>query len=168
MILRSIAVGIGVVLGGLASQLPEFAQQYRQRLGGALDELTAQVQQFDADASGAGVDRNGALDRLMGNAEPIAHGRGVAMQRAIVRRDRLADQQKKFQSAGSFGRLAAFVGDFDPQLAGRAWSDFEPALPVTPEGLACAGAGLLGGFGLTHLAAAPFRRRRRPAEGRVA
>ena len=163
MLLRSLALVVGLVSAGLASQVPEFAQQYRQRLGGALDELTAMIQQFDADATQEGTDRNGALDTLMRNAEPIARGRGVAMQRAIVRRDRLADQQRKFETAGSFGRLAAFAQDFDPQLARRAWSDFEPALPATPEGAACAGAGLIGGYGLAHLFAAPFRRRRRTA-----
>ena len=119
MFLRSLALAVGLLFGGLASQVPEFAQQYRQRLGGALDELSAMVQQFDADAAHEGTDRNGALDRLMSNAEPIARGRGVAMQRAIVRRDRLADQQRKFETAGSFGRLVAFAQDFDPQLAQR-------------------------------------------------
>ena len=33
------------------SQAPEFAQQYRQRLGGALDELRRVVADFDADAA---------------------------------------------------------------------------------------------------------------------
>lgn len=31
----------------LFSQAPEFAQQYRQRLGGAIDELTTSIQSFD-------------------------------------------------------------------------------------------------------------------------
>lgn len=161
MIVRAIALGVGVLCGALASQAPEFAQQYRQRLGGALDELTAMVTQFDDDARRAGMDRLGAVDALMRNGEPIARGRGVAMQQTIVRRDRLADQQQRFQTAGPFGRLLAFVSDFDPQLAGRAWKDFEPAAPLTAEGAASAGAGLVAGYGLTSLIAWPFGRRRR-------
>ena len=44
MILRRFALMFGLFCGVAASQLPEFAQQYRQRLGGALDELTALVE----------------------------------------------------------------------------------------------------------------------------
>ena len=49
--LGRLAVGIAAAAGALtASQLPEFAQQYRQRLGGALEELRQVVADFDADA----------------------------------------------------------------------------------------------------------------------
>ena len=57
MIVRAVALGVGVLCGALASQAPEFAQQYRQRLGGALDELTAIVAQFDDDARRAEIGR---------------------------------------------------------------------------------------------------------------
>ena len=36
---RRLALAIGLVFAIIAAQAPEFAQQYRQRLGGALDEL---------------------------------------------------------------------------------------------------------------------------------
>ena len=45
MILRRLAFAVSLLLGALASQLPEFAQQYRQRLGGAIDELQRIVAQ---------------------------------------------------------------------------------------------------------------------------
>lgn len=162
-VLRTVSLAVGLLTGAAFSQLPEFAQQYRQRLGGALDELTAAVKQFDQDATGAGMDRNKAIDTLMHNQEQIARGRGVAIQKTIERQVRLSDQQEKFRDAGPFGRLFAFAYDFDPQLASRAWGDFEPAAPLTAEGAASAGAGLVAGYGLTQLIAAPFRRRRRTA-----
>ena len=59
-LLHGLALIVGVVFGGAFSQAPEFAQQYRQRLGGALDELTAIVQRFDQDAARAGLDRRRA------------------------------------------------------------------------------------------------------------
>ena len=39
MRVHPVAFVIGLLLGFALSQTPEFAQQYRQRLGGAIDEL---------------------------------------------------------------------------------------------------------------------------------
>jgi len=39
MIFNRIAFALALFAAVLGSQFPEFAQQYRQRLGGALDEL---------------------------------------------------------------------------------------------------------------------------------
>ena len=50
--LGRLIVGLAAAGGALtASQLPEFTQQYRQRLGGAVDELLRVVADFDADAA---------------------------------------------------------------------------------------------------------------------
>jgi hypothetical protein len=161
MIIRTAALGFALLCGVAASQIPEFVQQYRQRLGGALDELTAIVRQFDVDAAGVGMDRPKAIATLNDNPDPLARGRGRAMQDAVQRRERLADQDRKFRTDGPLARLVAFAEDFDPQLASRTWADFEPAVPTTPEGLVCAGAGALGGYGFLRLIVAPFRLRRR-------
>ena len=39
MLFRRLAAGVALLVAALASQLPEFTQQYSQRLGGAIDEL---------------------------------------------------------------------------------------------------------------------------------
>ena len=51
MIRRLISIVGGVGLGLVASQFPEYAQQYEQRLGGAVDELRVFVEKFDASAA---------------------------------------------------------------------------------------------------------------------
>jgi hypothetical protein len=160
LVLRRLALGFGLLCGLVASQLPEFAQQYRQRLGGALDELTAIVAQFNAEAASAGMDSRKAIAALEANGDPLVRDRGRAINQTIVRREKLADQLAGFETAGPFGRLAVFAGDFDSRIAQRAWSAFEPAIPVTTEGFACAGAGAVAGYGLVRLLAKPFRRRR--------
>ena len=51
MFTRRLAAAIGLLFALLGMQGPEFTQQYRQRLGGALDELKRAVSVFDADAA---------------------------------------------------------------------------------------------------------------------
>ncbi len=51
MRVHPVAFVIGLLLGFALSQTPEFAQQYSQRLGGALDELQRIVQQARSRAS---------------------------------------------------------------------------------------------------------------------
>jgi len=160
MILRRFALVFGLFCGVVASQLPEFAQQYRQRLGGALDELTALVDQFASEARAAGLDTKGAVAQLEANSEQLVRDRGKSMEQTIARRERLSDQQKKMQDAGPFARLFVFAQSYDSGIARRAWGDFEPAVPTTAEGFATAGAGGFFGYMLLRLVGAPFRRRR--------
>ena len=78
MLLRRLAIAIGLLCALLGSQLPEFAQQYRQRLGGALDELNRMIAQFDAEASGQSLTRDQGLDHLKTNDDPLARQRREA------------------------------------------------------------------------------------------
>jgi hypothetical protein len=166
---RTISIGLALAGALAASQAPEYAQQYRQRLGGAIDELAAMVRQFDADASGLGLDRNAAVDRLKSNADPVAQKRGDAMAGSVHRLDRLEQQRRTMQEAGPLGRIVALASDPDPQVARRALEDFEPAVPTTAEGAAVAGLGFLASYGLVRLIVLPFRKlfRRRPEKARV-
>ena len=74
----------------------------------------------------------------------------------------LRGQREAYDRAGPVGRMAALAGAFDPAVARGAYADYEPALPVTSEGLISAGAGLVVGWLGVHVLAWPFRRRRRP------
>lgn len=152
-----LAAGLGGAVAG--SQIPEFAQQYRQRIGGAIDELKPMVVRFDADARAAGLDRAGALGRLQDNPEPIVKARGLAAADMVARLEILEDQQRRMQGAGPFGRILVLAEEPDPQLARGTWRDFEPAIPATIEGAATAGVGFAAGAGLLALILAPFRRR---------
>ena len=161
MILRRFALLFGLFCGVVASQLPEFAQQYRQRLGGALDELTALVDQFATEASAAGLDTKGAVAQLEANTEQLVRERGKSMEQTMARRERLAAQKTQMQEAGPFARLLVFAQSYDQGIARRAWGDFEPAVPTTAEGFATAGAGGFFGYLILRILGAPFRRRRR-------
>ena len=70
-IVRIAAFALGLLGAVTASQGPEFAQQYRQRLGGSIDELHRIVARFDADAAANGETRERAIGRLRGNPDDL-------------------------------------------------------------------------------------------------
>ena len=155
------ALAIGLLCALVGSQISEFAQQYRQRLGGALDELNRVVAQFDAEAEAQSLTRAQGIERLKGNADGLASERGLAIERDVARAGRLARQKEAFQNGGPVTRLASLIANFDPATATQTIADFEPAAPLTFENLVVAGLALLFGMGATHLVAWPIRRRLR-------
>jgi len=161
MLARRLALAIALIAGLIGSQGPEFAQQYRQRAGGALDELRRIVTRFDAEASSESLTPSDAIRRLEANGEALARKRGEDMRRTIAREDRLARQLQAMASAGPLRRLAVMVADMDPEIAGRTLDAYEPAAPLTSEAAVAAGVAALLGWGATHLIAWPFRRRSR-------
>ena len=163
---RTIVVAVGLLLAGVFSQMPEYVQQYRQRLGGAIDELSKIVTAFDEDAKSQGLARGVALDRLAGNSDPLASQRGQRMTQTINRYERLERQQTALETSGPVYRLVAFARDFDSEVAEGAYDDFEPAIPVTIEGIVAAVVGFfLALFGGGSVAAAKrWRQSRREAE----
>lgn len=163
MMARTIALAFALVGGVTTSQLPEFAQQYRQRLGGAIDALTQVVQEFREDATRQGLSMQEAIGRLSETADAFVATQGARIERSVERLDALERQRDALREAGPFERLAVFLRDLDPQLARATYEDFEPAVPATAEGAVAAGAGFLGillTFGLFGRIIRRMRRRR--------
>ncbi len=165
---RILALAIGLFSGLAASQAPEFAQQYRQRIGGAIDELRRVVGTFDENARAEGVTREQAITRLSEQPDRLVQRQAPAMAEIVDRLQRLERQRDAVANAGQFERLAVLARGFDGQLARATYLDFEPAWPATSEGLVVGGAGfLLGWAGLGLLFRAfgrlkPSRWRRHP------
>jgi Protein of unknown function (DUF2937) len=141
--LKSIVDGIAAVLGAAVfSQLPEFVQQYLQRLGGHRDEALRFLQVLTTQGSEASA-----------NLLAIADARAAALTQAL---DAIA-------GATDLTRPLVFLRYIDPDIARTTLDVFRPAVPLTPAGLVYGGGGLIVGVVLLHLAAAPFtwfRRRR--------
>ncbi len=146
-IMRIVAFGLGLLGGITASQGPEFAQQYRQRLGGAIDELRQVIQRFDADAQASGETRESAIARLRSNADDFVSRQGAAMQANAERLGRLETHRETMMQAGPFARVALMVRDGDRDLMQAVYRDFEPALPVTEEGLLSSAVGFIAVWG---------------------
>ena len=105
MILRRIAFFVALLVAVLAMQLPEFAEQYRQRLGGAIDALAAVVARFDSDSAQQGLTEAGGIDRLQANGDALVRKRAKPSPTTSSACKRCATRKRSFaakaQSPGS-------------------------------------------------------------------
>jgi hypothetical protein len=116
----------------LGSQFPEFVQQYLQRLGGHRDEAWR------------------FLESLMRSGMPIDNPIRIAAEQRFLALDQALNE---ITLSTGFGRLVTFFETADWDIARAAGHAFRPAVPLTPEGLAFAGIGLVLGVALCHLVA---------------
>lgn len=163
-IVRIVAFGLGLCGGIVASQGPEFAQQYRQRLGGAIDELRQVITRFDTDAQASGETQASAIARLRANTDDFVSRQGAAMQANVERLDRLEAHRGAMMQAGPFARVALMMRDGDRDVMEAVTRDFEPAVPVTEEGVLSSAIGFIAVWGglllLAGFVRSLFRRRR--------
>ncbi|AYD02770.1 DUF2937 family protein [Neorhizobium sp. NCHU2750] len=131
-VVRRVLVLLVVASGGvLFSQAPEFAQQYRQRLGGAIDELTSIIQTFDEQANHEGLDRRAALNIYSLSSEPFLHSQGDAMRRTFERYEALSDQFEDLAAAPPVLRPLAILQHIDPPIFSKTMKWFVPAMPFS-------------------------------------
>jgi hypothetical protein len=163
--MRRIIAGIGGL--GLAitlSQFPEYAQQYTQRLGGAVDELRVITEDFDRAAAQGGLDRASALARYNASNDDFLSGRGSSMSATFQRYEHLNATLARIEGADPLERLQSLPAYLDTDIGQRTLENYRPAVPVTMEGILYAGGGFILGYlvlsGLWRFCAMPFRRRR--------
>ena len=160
--MKNIILIISLLTGaGISSQAPEFAQQYRQRLGGALNELHVIAEQFDLDARKANLDRDSALNKLADSSDTFVSARGTSMHLTFDRYAVLQQQENWFNSLHPTTRPLALLSSFDQTLINDTWQDYEPAIPLSMHGLVWSSVGGLISFFviwiLISLLALPFK-----------
>ena len=168
MLARRLALAIALLAAFFGSQGPEFAQQYRQRLGGALDELKRSVIQFDAEALSQGLTPAEGVQRLEASGDPLVQQRGEDMERRWRAQTGSRRSSRRCSRLDPSRRLYVLVTDFDPDVARATLDADEPAAPLSPEALTTAGVAGVIGWAATHLVAWPLRRRSRPASSAAA
>jgi len=145
--MRRIIAGIGgLALGVALSQFPEYAQQYTQRLGGAVDELRVITADFDREAQAAGLDRQTALERYAAANDDFLAGRGTSMTATFQRYEMLSATLARIESAGPAERFQSLPAYLDSDIGRRTLENYQPAVPVTVEGVLYAGGGFLLGY----------------------
>lgn len=161
---RTLGSVVGLGLAILLSQFPEYAQQYTQRLGGAVDELRIVTEDFDRAAAAGGLQRNEALQRFNASNDDFLAGRGTSMTATFQRYEQLSSTLTQIEGAGPYERFQSLPVYFDTDIGQRTLEHYKPAVPVTLEGLLYAGAGFLLGYlvlsALWSVCALPFKRRR--------
>lgn len=143
---RIVKIVGGLLCGAALSQFPEYSQQYVQRMGGALDELSTVVLDFDNSAKASGYSRSQALAVLTGTE--FLDARQDDMTRTFKRFDTLSEDYSRLQYANSFSRLAYVARMRDNDVRKGTSKDFKPGVPLTFDGAGFIGLGFLFGYGL--------------------
>jgi len=158
--IRALTMAGGIAGAAMLSQFPEFSQQYLQRLAGAVDELRGVTVAFDLTAKVAGLTRDQALAKIGGSDFEDSLRENMAGN--MRRYERLSADYQALAGVAPLERLALAWRFRDTDIARRTWDDYRPAVPVTSDGLVCAGIGFAGGWVilslLLGLIARPFRR----------
>jgi hypothetical protein len=139
-----------VVGAVLFSQIPEFIQQYLQRLGGHLDEARRQLGRFQEIATKAGLTIDELMVKSRGSPEPTVVQLGKLMRDTASRVDALSAAEAGIRNASLFSRPLVFLRHLDLSIAHATWGIFKPAVPTTVEGLFYAGVGVLLMLALYH------------------
>jgi hypothetical protein len=136
----------------LFSQLPEFMQQYLQRLEGHLDEAKLAVGRFSDAAAQAGMTVGQLVSSAAQNPNPAMGKLGGVVQDAVARVDTLAAADAALRGASTWTRPFVFASHADWAIARATLSIYRPAVPTTFEGMVYSGIGIVVVLGLYHLA----------------
>lgn len=128
------------------SQVPEFHQQYLQRIGGTLDEVNRQIEALDARAEQAEMDRYAYIRRLADNPDAVVRGEAAHLKDTLSRKVRLERIREVLRAAPAYTLAAKMLLWLDTDIAQRTLMDYKPAVPLTLTGLGHALAGFLIGY----------------------
>lgn len=145
---RALAVAGAAVF----AQAPEFFQQYLQRLGGHLDEARRQLAAFEHTAAQAGLSLDQFIRQTAANADPAVARLADVMSAANARVEQLGHAYAALHDAGAWTRPIVFLRDLDHGIVRSTMHAFQPAMPVTLEGLCYAVAGMVVCLAFYHLA----------------
>ncbi|NKL34114.1 DUF2937 family protein [Rhizobium leguminosarum bv. viciae] len=145
-IARIITIVAGLAGGTVFSQAPEFAQQYRQRIGGAIDELRVIVDDFNTQAAEHHLDRQQALNAYAQSSDDFLRDRGVSMQSTITRYETLLSQQFRLGTAAPAAKPFVLLRNADDVVFANTWRDFVPGVPVSFAGLVWGAIGFVSGW----------------------
>lgn len=139
------------LLGAVAfCQLPEFIQQYLQRLGGRLDEARLQVAKFEEIARQSSLTLSQFIERTSATPDAAVAKLGGLMREAVQRVESLAAAENAIRSASAWEKPFAFFAHLDRAIASATLEVYKPAVPATVEGACYALAGMVVMLGIYH------------------
>lgn len=162
--IRHLFLILFVITGGIgASQLPNFARAYEQRLGGALGEVQKLVDAFSTQAAAEGLTFAELAERHRASSDSAVRGTADRMVALETRRKALAAEMIRLSgTANSLDKVVAVATNADRELLRDTLSTYEITATLDPMfGLGGVGAGwaLFGLLGLL------FRPRKKTTPG---
>ena len=140
------------ILGAVAmSQFPEFQQQYKQRMGGTLDELNRQVLALDGRAADAGLDRYDYIRRFLESPDAAVKSEGEHLSDMLGRQLRVRQAIDEMDNAKEVMLLITVLFHLDLPTAQATFDNYKPAIPITISGGFHALAGFVIGYLLVGL-----------------
>ncbi|MDW3206010.1 MAG: DUF2937 family protein [Alphaproteobacteria bacterium] len=144
--LKKLHILFALLFAVAMSQFPEFHQQYTQRVGGALDELTLQIAALDERAEKAGMDRYDYVRHFQSNPDDIVRGEGDAMLATLARRQRLEAAYQRLIDAPWYMIVLETAFHLEPDIATNTAKAFVPAVPISFSGAVHTFAGFMIGY----------------------
>ena len=141
-ILDRVILVMGVVAAGC---IPSFIAQYRQRVGGRLDQVLQDIAPFQAIANQF---HHGSLQELiqyhLASADSTFHNEGTAIQTMVDSAEQLRLALEALNT-DLFHQMLYLLTKTDPLIARATWDIFSPAFNLTPESVVFA---LIVGFAI--------------------
>jgi hypothetical protein len=115
----------------LGVQLPEFMQQYQQRLSGHLNEAQLQLAQFqDIAQQHFEGSLTTMITRYKGNSEASIINTGELIERLSIRVEYLNAHLEQIKATDYLASVYQFIWHLDKQIAVATSEDFSMAIPL--------------------------------------
>lgn len=141
----------GCLGAAAAGQFPTFQVQYRQQLAGRLEQVRADLSNLFNEARDKGLAPEEFLERASRESGSYTRILLEDAEQALADHQRLEAAYEALLLSDSLSRPFLFLQHLDPQIARSVAAHFQPALPLTLEGLVYAGLGLLIGVAFAAL-----------------
>ncbi len=144
--LNSLIDRIFAAIGGLVFlQVPQFYQQYTQRLAGHVDELKIMIGTITQAAEKNGKGLIAYIHKFLQHSDPDFASQGAMMKMMVDRESQLSNSLLAIQEAGPFSRPYYFVKNLNIDICWATLKDFQPGLMLTTEALLYALLGICAG-----------------------
>ena len=134
-ILDKLVFGLGLLAGGI---FPSYIIQYRQRLGGLVDQVSLDLRPFQEIANRY---HDGSIDALirhhLNSNDPTFKDEGVAIRLMADSYQQLSDTYAALDTS-LINQMIYLATNIDEQLFQSTWADFSPAFVTTVDALICA------------------------------
>ena len=131
-ILDRIVLVAGIVAAGC---IPSFIAQYRQRVGGRLDQVIQDLAPFQEIANQF---HHGSLQELilhhLANSDSTFHNEGAAIQAMVNSAEQLRRALEALNT-DLFHQLVYLIAKIDPLIARATWEAFLPSFNLTVESI---------------------------------